>query len=433
MTKDKIELGEGNMHLKHRSVRHALTASALSLLAYQAVTALGIVGARDASAAPTVDHYGLQIHDAARAYQGYTIYPNGFTRKIYLLDMEGNEVHTWTHPNPNLPISFNPKPLPNGNLLLRLRRPKTNHATDNKMVELDWDSNVVWQFYDSNNANMHHDQQRMKNGNTLIFVQHQLPAQTIASYEVKCDYLIEVDPAGNIKWEWHTNDHFEEFEFSNEAKNIIFEAPLYGPLEKGDIFHSNSLQELPPNKHWNVGDARFKRGNILVSQRNTKTVFIIDKASGAIVWKIGPEDGFTIGQHDAQMIPYGLKGAGNIMIYDNGGQAGYPTETRFYTRVIEVDPITKEIVWQYNAKFSERLKGDFFSRFQGNAQRLPNGNTLINEPYWGRIFEVTRDGEIVWEYLTPHIRTSGAKNKLYDRLIARAYRVGLDWPTGPLD
>jgi hypothetical protein len=34
-----------------------------------------------------------------------------------------------------------------------------------------------------------------------------------------------------------------------------------------------------------------------------------------------------------------------------------------------------------------------------NAQRLPNGNTLINEASFGRFFEVTRDGEIVWEYV----------------------------------
>lgn len=150
-----------------------------------------------------------------------------------------------------------------------------------------------------------------------------------------------------------------------------------------------------------------------MSQRNTKIVYIIDKQTSQIVWKIGPDDGFTIGQHDASMIEYGLKGAGNILIYDNAGEAGYPTEVRFNTRVIEVDPITKEIAWEYNGKDSKRLKGDFFSRFQGSAQRLPNGNTLINEPYWGRIFEVTRTGRIVWEYLTPHIRTDRRKNYTY--------------------
>jgi len=37
----------------------------------------------------------------------------------------------------------------------------------------------------------------------------------------------------------------------------------------------------------------------------------------------------------------------------------------------------------------------------GNAQRLPNGNTLIDESSFGRFFEVTNGGEIVWEYVNP--------------------------------
>jgi len=37
----------------------------------------------------------------------------------------------------------------------------------------------------------------------------------------------------------------------------------------------------------------------------------------------------------------------------------------------------------------------------GYAQRLPNGNTLITESSFGRFFEVTKQGEIVWEYVNP--------------------------------
>ncbi len=44
---------------------------------------------------------------------------------------------------------------------------------------------------------------------------------------------------------------------------------------------------------------------------------------------------------------------------------------------------------------------NFFSPRMGNAQRLPNGNTLITESSFGRFFEVTREGEVVWEYVNP--------------------------------
>ena len=59
---------------------------------------------------------------------------------------------------------------------------------------------------------------------------------------------------------------------------------------------------------------------------------------------------------------------------------------------------TKEIVWSYQ----ERRLIDFFSPFISNAQRLPNGNTLICEGNFGRLFEVTPEGELVWEYVNPH-------------------------------
>jgi len=63
-----------------------------------------------------------------------------------------------------------------------------------------------------------------------------------------------------------------------------------------------------------------------------------------------------------------------------------------------VDPRTSEIVWQY----ADQSPFEFFSPYISNAQRLANGNTLICEGVHGRIFEVTRDGEVVWEFVSPH-------------------------------
>jgi hypothetical protein len=72
------------------------------------------------------------------------------------------------------------------------------------------------------------------------------------------------------------------------------------------------------------------------------------------------------------------------------------------SRVLEIDPISKEIVWQYDASCSGRPFWTFFSSFISSARRLPNGNTLICEGMNGRLFQVTPHGDIVWEYVNPY-------------------------------
>jgi len=91
---------------------------------------------------------------------------------------------------------------------------------------------------------------------------------------------------------------------------------------------------------------------------------------------------------------------------------------RDYSRIIEFDPVTLEIVWEY--KDGKR----FYSYFISSAQRLPNGNTLICEGAKGRIFEVTREGEIVWEYISPPLSRVATKP---DYIIYRAYRLPYEW------
>ena len=108
------------------------------------------------------------------------------------------------------------------------------------------------------------------------------------------------------------------------------------------------------------------------------------------------------------MIPEGLPGAGNIMIFDNGGSSGYGSPSpiapdglgiyaRATSRVLEIDPVSLELVWSYAG-------GNFFATNISGAQRLPNGNTLITESDRGHAFEVTKDGTLVWEFVNPEHR-----------------------------
>ena len=78
-------------------------------------------------------------------------------------------------------------------------------------------------------------------------------------------------------------------------------------------------------------------------------------------------------------------------------------------------PPRKEVVWTYQ----DRPVSNFFTPRMGNAQRLPNGNTLINEASFGRLFEVTKEGEIVWEYANPFF---GGRSNAETNEIFRAYR-----------
>jgi hypothetical protein len=91
-----------------------------------------------------------------------------------------------------------------------------------------------------------------------------------------------------------------------------------------------------------------------------------------------------------------MVGDGNILIFDNGVE-------REYSRVLEVNPGTGKIEWEYVGDPPET----FYSPTKGSAQRLPNGNTLICESDRGRAFEITREGEIVWEWWNPEFKNQG--------------------------
>ena len=213
--------------------------------------------------------------------------------------------------------------------------------------------------------------------------------------------------------------------------------------------HINSISTLGPNKWYDAGDERFHPDNIIFDARNTNILGIISKKTGEIVWQIGPNYdtneklkklGWIIGQHHFHMIPKGLPGEGDLLVYDNGGAAGYglpnPSSPygrlnaiRDYSRVLQIDPITLEIKWQYTPEeaghnlFTDGSK--FYSPYISSAQRLPNGNTLITQGSDGRIFEVTPEHEIVWEYINPYFNNITGTRKT--NMVYRAYRVPYEW------
>ena len=383
-----------------------------------------------AVAGPSRYDTGKTIYKPNRAYNGYTICHIPANKNVSMIDMRGNIVHRWVNDD-GLGMGTTAIPLPNGNLLVRHPRNYLEKGQE-ALAEIDWDGNVVWEFSHPDHTQLHHDQRKLPNGNYLGLSYRLRNEPGIAPFDVKDDVIFEVTPTGQIIWEWSSIDHADQFGLDQEAWDLMGDPDRFPyNIKLGDLFHTNSIQPLPENKFFDRGYDAFRPGNILVSQRNTNIIFIIDRATGDVVWKMGPDDGFTIGQHDPNMIGPGLKGAGNILVFDNGGRGGYPPEQyRPYTRVIEINPVKRKIAWKYDAESSGAPRLAFFSEFTGNARRLPNRNTLITESSWGRIFEVDRQGAIVWEWLSPFVYKPFNHLK---RVVPRCYRVDLDWPRGPLD
>lgn len=420
---------------------------------------------------PSIYPTGTTIFNPDKCWNGYTLY-QAVEKGAILIDMNGNQVQIWegVHGFPN-------KMLPGGFLLGHTGERPHHFGFHDKVdiVQIDWDGNIVWKFdkYEFIEdpgekprwmALQHHDYQLegnpvgyyvpgmdpvVENGKMIILSHKYLTQPAISHKTLIDDTFIEISKDGDVTWEWVCSDHFDEMNFSEAAKNIMARNPAIKPFEGtpyGDWMHINSMSWLGPNKWFDNGDTRFHPENIIWCGRQTNIIGITDRQTGKIVWQIGPDYdatpemrklGWIIGQHHAHMIPSGLPGEGNILVFDNGGNAGFgapnpnsPTGynnlVRDYSRVLEFDPTTLEIVWQYTPEEAGfRMPFDsasFYSFFLSSVQRLPNGNTLITQGAKGHIIEVTQDHELVWEHISPYWGKSWGMNILY-----RAYRVPYGW------
>ncbi|PWB88404.1 ArsR family transcriptional regulator [Methylocystis sp. MitZ-2018] len=411
-----------------------------------------------ASAEPSVYPTGTTIYDPARAYNSYVLFAGGddVTR---LVDLAGKVVREWSYTGQ--PVAFIDPALvggARGHIFVTLES-EEGKGTDltpgraqtriRKIVgEVDWDGKPVWSFGPAapgGVARQHHDIARLPNGNTLLLANISYPLPGFASPQVLDDVAYEVNPDGEVVWTWAASDHLDEIGFTADELKLIKGS------KNPDYLHVNDLKPLGPNHWFDEGDQRFAPDNLIFDSRNGNFIAIVDRKTRKIVWTLGPhfppvsEDGTTTarkvprpvdqisGQHDAQIIPVGLPGAGNLLVFDNQGEAGYPRASVTYTggsRVLEIDPVSKQIVWQYTGASSGNPGWTFRSTHISNARRLPNGNTFIDEGQIGRFFQVTPEGDIVWEYLNPYPRRgkdaeTGRPTRNYS--VYRAQPVPYDW------
>jgi hypothetical protein len=330
----------------------------------------------------------------------------------------------------------------------------------------------------------------------LMTEEEALAAGRVAEHagDLWVDSIIEVKQTGpttgEIVWEWHLWDHLIQdadpdkpnygsladhpelvninpidwmSELSDEERESL---EAVGYLGGGDDDEDED-EHNPDWNHTNAIDYNADLDQIAISVIGFNELLVIDHSTtteeaaghtggrygkgGDILYRWGnprsyrhgeEEDRQLFAQHNVQWIAEGLPGAGNILVFNNGRNrpdAEYSTVDEITTPINAdggYDRDSEEAfgptkpTWTYKAPNPE----DFYSSYISGAHRLPNGNTFICSGASGTLFEVTRDGDIVWKYINPILDDDdededddGDRGKR-SRPVFRATRYGLDYP-----
>jgi len=388
---------------------------------------------------------GLLLRDSS-ACDGYTLFAPLRSKHTYLIDCDGNLIHSWEGTStPGEAVYL----LDDGSLLRTeaIYNPVFKAGGGGgRILRLSWDGDLLWSFtYRSDSVIQHHDIEPLPNGNVLLLAwELKSPQQAIAAgvpeERVPMDglypeHIVEVRPTstygGEIVWEWHLWDHLiQDADSTRENFGVVSEHPelfnINAPLtgmdpRKADWWHANSVDYNP------------SLDQIMISVRHHSEVWIIDHSTttgeaashsggrsdmgGDLLYRFGNPRSYRPGadslrmlhdQHDAHWIEDDLPGAGNILLFDNG-----ETRDPRYSSVEEFTPPVDssgsyrmdssgvfgptQIAWSYGHAEERR----FYARYMSGAQRLPDGNTLVCNGPKGYFFEVTPTGSIVWRYVNP--------------------------------
>jgi hypothetical protein len=310
------------------------------------------------------------IHDPDAVAPGWTLYTSHRPCLAELLDESGTAVRRWTGAS-DCRNWVNAKLHPDGDLLV----------TEGKggVSRLAPDGSLRWRRH----IGQHHDLDPLPDGRLALLLHERRdlapssggPPQGM----IIDDFIAIATPEGIVLERLSLYDVLE----ASDAVSLDWStAP--------DAFHTNSVAWMT-RPELAERDPLYALGHVLVSVRNQNVLLVVSFEKREIVWSWG--QGVLDAQHDATVLP-----SGNFLVYDNGMQRGF-------SRVLEIEPLSGEIVWEYGSREEER----FYSRGRGNAQRLSNGNTLIADSDNGRGFEVTPTGRIVWEFRNPNLVTRGAE------------------------
>jgi hypothetical protein len=328
-------------------------------------------GYRPAEDLPVVTDY-----DPDAASPGLNLYVSGHAAEAVLMGMDGQPRHFWRQPLRRLwpDLAKDPEAAkveywrrvylyPNGDLLAIYE--------GLGLVKLDAQSRVLW----ARQGGFHHDLEVSDDGRIYVLEREaKLLPRINPRRGVFEEFVTVLDPAGNP---------LQRISILEALERSPSNSRLQRMRRAGDIFHTNTLEIL---------DGRFasrlpalRKGNILLSIRELDLLAVLDPERQQVVWTM-------TGPWHRQHQPTFLEN-GHLLLFDNLGA----NRQRDRSRVLEVDPVTGKIVWQYGHQ-----KKRFFSKTLGSCQGLPNGDILITDSHGGRAIEVTRDRRVVWQFNNPH-------------------------------
>ena len=316
------------------------------------------------------DSSGVVTYDPDRAYAGLNLYCSGHGPEAILMDMEGRPLHRWhlrfrdAFPNSRIiqeSAFFRRVALLDDGYLLALF-----HGTG--LIKLDRDSNLIWAL----DVAGFNDFFVEGDGRILMLAKEaRIIPEINPDTAVLEDFVVEISPQGKVLGRTSILAAFRQAPWSDLLATM---------RDEGDILHSNTITRLAGP----IGEGPFVAGNLLVSLREVDVVGVLDAAGENVLWG---QRGTWRRQHEPALLP-----GGSILLFDNKGGPGGST------RVLGVEPASGEILWSYGEAADQAI----YSPEGGTAARLPNGNTLITASESGTVREIDPQGEIVWEFLSPH-------------------------------
>lgn len=323
--------------------------------------------------APTVA--SVVLHDRERAATGYNLFNSGHAPEAVLMDMDGEVLHRWgrsyrdvwpdsaRHRHPNHDFWRRVRLLPGGELLA---------IVDGfGLMKLDRRSRVVWARHNG----AHHDLEVLPGGDILVLTREARMIRRLHPRNpVLVDFIVRLGPDGTEK---------QRVSLLAALENWAGFDGIWERVRKhsGDVFHTNSLELLDGRA---AGRApAFVAGRVLVSIRELNTVAVVDLDRVEVVWA---QQGPFEAQHDATILD-----DGDLMLFNNILRPGVSAVQVF-------DLAGGQEIWRF-AGTDER---PFYSRTCGTSQPLPGGHVLVTESDNGRAFEITSDGDVVWDFYNPH-------------------------------
>jgi len=332
---------------------------------------------------------------------------------------DGELLWEWHMGNEQQMLHHDIEPLPNGNILAiawELKTPEEARAAGRRVdlvpeqgIWSEWilevepippnDARIVWEWHVWDHLIQNHDPDAASYGDPREHPRRLDVNADAGEATIDPEELEQLKALGYVPDDATSDDiqsdflHMNGIDYHSELDQIAVSVPEIG--EVWILDHSTSTEEARGSSGGRYGHG----GDFLYRWGNPRTYGRGDASDQKLFY-----------QHEVMWIPEDWEHAGNLTVFNNGGErpdGNYssvvewtpPLEEDGSHTLTEGEPFgPEEAVWRYLAEDRE----SFFAPFVSGAHRLENGNTFICSGPQGRIFEVTRDGEIVWEYRNPY-------------------------------